>query len=197
MGFIKEAFWRSFFFFLKIKYHINPIVLHISNYKTKFLSYIPNKSFSKLLFWNNFKYIKSLKGEVLNRHFGHFLIKLHACSEQKVNVFQYIRILCFIRMFYTVTCSVWLDIIMFLRMEKPFFFAFLLLLFIRKLEAFRYAYMLTFFMWVMINKRKQIKINKQLPRLFKALLKINRKILTEPDNMLNGKCQIILLENYW
>ena len=51
-------------------------------------------------------------------------------------------------------------------------------------------------MWVMINKRKQIKINKQLPRLFKALLKINRKILTEPDNMLNGKSQIILLENY-
>ena len=80
-------------------------------------------------------------------------------------------------------------------MEKPFFFAFLLLLFFRKLEAFCYAYMLTFFMWVMINKRKQIKINKQLPRLFKALLKINRKILTEPDNMFNGNTQIILLEN--
>ena len=150
-----------------------------------------------MLFWNNFKYIKILKGEVLNRHFGHFLIKLHACFEQKVNVFQYICILCFIRMFHTVICSMWLDIIMFSRMEKPFFFALLLLLFIRKLEAFCYVYMLTFLMWVMINKRKQIKINKQLPRLFKALLKINRKILTEPDNMFYGKSQNILLENSW
>ena len=50
------------------------------------------------------------------------------------------------------------------------------------------------FMWVMINKRKQIKISKQFPRWFNALLKINKKIIiTEPKNLFKAKIYIYVL----
>ena len=133
----------------------------------------------------------------MNRHLGHFLLKFHACFQQKTyiiskirncshlslktNAFQYVHITRFLRILNNVIPSMWLDIIISLLCQYYFCFAFLLLLLILMLGAFCYVYMLMFFMWVMINKRKQIKISKQLPRLFNAILKINRKILTAPQ----------------